>query len=451
MPTLAQYRQEIHVRSRQKTGRTLAIASLTGTTVVCNALATGTVTAGKFTNKWLLRPDAAPASPGADRVRLTTDTGFSSTTGTLTHAGTAYNDTTATTENVEVCEYEPYLYDNAIDMTLRSLNRSDRFEMPARQGATRYWLHDLTWIAQPRDIQKVCIKHTPVLSRNRFFEQWNGVSTAGVPTADGWTISGGTSTYARSTTQVRTGQYSAAITRTGADAFLTQTVGLLSTGVLSLIGRTVQVVGGGWSAAASQLRFWVSFDGGTTRTYTSYHTGGSGFEELVSAETTVPTTAANVTFGAADVTSATVCYVDDCYLVFGPVNDSVRRDDYPEAEIGKDFDQGAGTMALLTEPYAYGSQLVIYSLRPYPGLDATRLVAGTADADVSDAPLETVALGALWRLYDGLAQDDPQLAPTAQRWRMEYEALAVPHVEDKGDGRAGAPIPPMVGMMARRF
>ena len=455
MPTLKAFRQEMHVRSRHATGRTLETpTSITATTLVVASLATGTVTAGKYGAKWVLRPDAAlSAGVAVDRVRLTTETGFASATGTLTHAGTNYTDTTPGTESVELTEYEPYLYDDAVQVTLQSLTRSHRYEMPTRQAATRYWLDALTWVSNPRDIQRVTVKHTPVLSRNRHFEQWNGVSTAGALTADGWTLAGAAATYARSTTQVFSGQYSAAITRAGTDATLTQTVGLLETGIIGSSGslRSNQVTGVAvvWSAVASQVRVQIS--DGITTTSSSYHTGGSGWEEISTANTTISATATNLTVAVSVEGSNTVCYVDDCYLVWGPINDSVRRDDYGEEEITVGYQQGTVPLAMITPQYAFGSQLILYSMRPYNGFDPTRLTGGLADADSQDAPLTTVALGALWRLYDGLAETVPELRPTAARWRAEYEALAAPHLDDPGDGRAGLVLPPMMASGGRRF
>lgn len=455
MPTLSDYRRAMHTRSRHLTGRTVPIASLTATTVVVTQLATGTVTSGKYGAKWLLRAETATA---ADRVRLSTETGFASSTGTLTHAGTNYVDTTATGENLELCEFEPYLYDDAIQLTCQSLPRADRLEFPTRQGVTHYWLNDASWVTEPRDVLRVTLKNTPVLSRNRYFEQWMTVDTNGIPVADWWAISGTSATVARSTTQVRTGQYAAAITRSGTDALLTQTVGLLDTGIIStggtgsLVGQSLQVTAVCWSAVASQIRAWVSFDGGTTKTYSSYHTGVSAWQELSTAAITVPTSATNCTFGVSVEGSNTVCYVDDCYNVIQGNNDSVRRDEYPEYDITDQisYDQGAGTLRMNTPSYGWAAQLCVYTMRPYPGFDATRLAAGTADADVQDAPLVTVALGALWRLYESLPET-PETIQRASHWRQEYEALAAPHLDDEGDGRDGAPLPTMQMAGGHRF
>ncbi len=449
----------MYTRSRHRVGRLMETpSSITTTTMVFGSLATGTVSAGTYGGKWLLRSQAALVGGAAvDRVRLSTEAGFAASTGTITHAGANYQDTTATSETPEIIEYEPFLLDNAIQTTLLSLQRADRLEFPTRQGVNKYWLNDLTWISEPRDVLRVMLKHTPVISRNRFFEKWNGVDANGVLTADWWTLAGTSATYARSTTQVRTGLYAAAITRAGTDCTLTQSVGLLDTGVGgttsagSLRNQSVNGVAVVWSAVASQVR--VGINDGVSTTYSTYHTGGSGWEELTVAKT-MDAAATKCDVIVSVEGSNTVCYADDVYAVLasGGTNDSVRRDDYPETEITDQvwYDQGAGTLAMNTPAYGWNAQIVVYTMRPYPGFDPTRLLAGTADGDTQDGPLTTVALGALWRLYDSVPQT-PEHVALAARWRAEYEALAAPHLDDEDDGRAGMPLPRIMGSMARRF
>ncbi len=205
-----------------------------------------------------------------------------------------------------------------------------------------------------------------------------------------------------------------------------------------------------WSAVASQVR--VQIDDGVSVSSSSYHTGGSGWEELVVTQA-MSAAATKCDLIVSVEGSNTPCYLDDVYAALNGTNDSIRRDDYPEHEITDQisYDQGVGTLAMFTPPYGWSSQIVVYSMRPYTGFDPTRLLAGTADADVQDAPLTTVALGALWRLYDGLSEGNPSVAQTAGRWRNEYEALAGPHLRNEDDGRAGMPMPPMVMAGGRRF
>lgn len=440
------------------TGRVMETpSSITGTTLVFSSLATGTVTSGKYGAKWILRPDAA--SQPTNRVRLSTETGFASATGTITHAGAAYTDTTAGTESVELCEYEPYLLDDAIQQTIQSINRNDRTEIPTRQGATRYWLWDLPWIDAPKDIVSVALRHSPVLSRNRHFEKWMTPTTAGVLQPDSWTVSGGTVT--RSTTRLINAQYEALLTVTGGSGEVTleQTVGLLETGILgtsgSLRGQQVTATAIVFSNnGPNTTRIWVTSDNYSTVTYSPYHAGTGTWQELTTGTVTLPSTATNVIIGIDSTGSdGETCEVADFYLTFGAMNDSVRRDDYPEADITSQvrYEQGGTSLAMIAPTYAYGSQIIVYSQRPYSGFDQTRLTGGTADADVQDAPLTIVALGALWRLYDGLRLQFPELASQAAHWRSEYEQIAEPMIDDPGDGRDGLSLPTLMASGGRRF
>ena len=112
-------------------GRVETIASLTTTTAVVTALATGGRSAQEFVEKWMLRRDTATA---ADRLRRCTS--FTSSSGTLTHAGTNYADTTATSESIEIWDIEPKFVDQAINATLHRLKREDREIFPRTEGST---------------------------------------------------------------------------------------------------------------------------------------------------------------------------------------------------------------------------------------------------------------------------------------------------------------------------
>ena len=96
MPSLKEIRREMYRRHPGALGRTESIASLTTTTAVVNALATGVIDSEKFVRKWMLRAEAASA---ADRVRIVKT--FASASGTFTHEGTNYADTTATSEKLD--------------------------------------------------------------------------------------------------------------------------------------------------------------------------------------------------------------------------------------------------------------------------------------------------------------------------------------------------------------
>lgn len=423
-------------------GRLESIASLTTTTCVVTALATGSRSADDFIGKWLLR---AEPTTTADRVRRVS--AFTTASGTLTHAGANYSDTTATSEFVEILTHEPRWYDDAIQATLARLRRQDREIIPTVQGQRRYFLHDFTWIEGPGDIERVCWSSNPVINRDRYFEKWNTVNSSGTLQPDWWTLAGASATVERSTTQTRRRQYSAKITRSGTDCTLTQTLNLLDNGTAStnnetLRGQTLTIACVAWSAVASQLRMQVL--DGTQTVSTSYHTGGSAWEEL-STTITVSASATSLSIRISVVSDNTACYVQEAYVAERSGNDdAIRRDAYADHEIDYDF-QNSPQPSIVISPRGRGGQLVIYSRRPYPQFDSTRLTGGSADADSTDAPQDIVATMAIGRLFEGLArqpgEDTTRYAYMAEEWKKRGERLAMQHLAVPTHPKGGAALP----------
>ena len=401
MPTLRQYRRQMYLLEPGAVGRTEAIASLPagGLTMTVSALATGSVVAGKFIDKWLLRSDAA----AAERIRLCSN--FAAATGTLTHAGAIYADLTATNENVEIIEYEPYILDAAINRALWRARRRHRVIIPTIQGVDRYFLGDLTWIDEPSDIDAVKLSTSPVLTRNRHFEDWNTISAAGIFLPDHFTLTGAAATMARESTIVQSGQYSLAVIRAGTDGVLAQTIpgpgsGLLWNGVSldSLRSRDVTVVLVARSANANSVR--ARIDDGVAASNTSYHTGNSTWQEL-SVRLTLAVTATQCIISARVEVNETA-YIDELYAVYGTLDDVMRREKYPEEDIDYHFEQGGSTLALvLNKAYARGQQIIVESWRRYQEPTATL----AADGDSNDAPINLIAHGGLAELYYALAAD----------------------------------------------
>lgn len=447
MTTLKDYRREMVRRAGadgQSVGRLVTPASIAAQTVTVNALAFGSAPASRYATQWMVRADSATAA-AADRVRLIS--GYQSESGVLAHTGTAYADTTATGETIEILPFEPYLYDLAINETLGRLKRLDRTTIPCRNAIRKYWIGDMDWITGPGDIVAIAAVPNPVISRNRYFEKWNGVDTSGDLMPDWWTLSGTGATMARSTTGNRRGTYTCAVTYGSATATLTQSPGLLDTGYAAetLRGRTVTALAVIQTATASQAR--VNLTDGVSTVHSSYHSGGGTLEELT-VVLDVDSDATELTL-TVTVEAAGTAYIEEC-LVSQLVDNTVRRDSYPErflAENDYGFDQGTGTPALILPEQGLMSQYAVYSQRAYPQFDATRLQAGTADADVSDAPLAPVAAGALGRLFEGLAQqggvDTTRFTAIAQMWNKRYEKLALALMwapNNRGTGMA-LPIP----------
>jgi len=439
--TLKQYREQMFtlVDEPDGFGRVESIATLAAQSMTVAALAVGTLASTKYQNKWLCRPDATTT---ADRVRMCS--AYTSSSGTLTHAGTAYADTTATSEVVEISEYEPARADTSINRALGRLRRRD-VEIIPTNGGSRYWLGQLNWINEPGDVDMVRYAPNPVLSRNRDFAKWN-IATPGTAAAtavpDNFTLTGTSATSVRITTNVaQTGQYGVQVVAgAGSVSQMYQSIGLLSDGVSSdnLVSKAVTIVLVGRATAASSLRGWYSDDGGTTKQYTSYHTGNSLQQELTF-QATVGSSASNPTFGWEQAASAT-CQVSSCYLVLNAISDGVRKQTYQAAEIEKMWDQSAGPGALVLkvpQQWSLGGQIEVHSKRAYPTL--------TLDTDTADAPIVTIATGALFLMFRGMAtkggEDDTRYKQLAAYWQDRYATVAGKHYYTEF-GQYGAPWPP---------
>lgn len=416
MPTLTQFRQRM-LQLEPALGRVEAIASLTTTTIVVNALAVGTVLTGKFKAQWALRPETASA---ADRLRFLSD--YTSASGTLTHAGTNYADTTATDEEVEIHEFEPYLLDQAIQEAVRTFKRRDQLYLPGRLDGI-YELSALDWIDHPSQITRTGRRTTPVLTDNRAMEKWNVVSSAGVLQPDLWTLAGAGATFARSTSR-RRGRYSLSVTRSGTETIVSVAVDINITGVGadSLRGQEVVPVLVSRAASASSSRVRVTSDDASNNVLSTlnseYHTGGGDWEELV------PTTAHTVHDDADHLTLSArgdideEVLLDELYLNVGALSDTIRRDNTRIL-----WDSGAPKLTQNPLTWmgskARNAQVVIESQRPFAAFDATRLNGGTADADSSDAPLDEIATLAIATFYTNRAEGADGTAldgNLARRW-----------------------------------
>lgn len=422
--TLAQYRQEMLTIGSEDLGEVLAISALDAQGITATGKNTGVVDASKYIGKYLLRPSAASS---ADRLRICTD--FDSVGGRFAHEGTAFSDTTVGTELLEVHSFEPQRLDEAINTTLGYQKRNQTVELPSLQTG-RHWLTAFDWVKQPTDILSIRRTSNPVLSRNRYFDKRNAYSTAGALVPDDWTLAGSGATMAYDSSTTWRSGFSVAITRAGTDATFTQTIGILQDGVSAdtLRGRTVTVVVLCKTSTASQARAQIS--DGVVTTHTSYHTGGGTWEEL-SSEVTIDSSATTLTI-ACEVNADGTANFGECYLVYGPVSDSVRRDYWPGREDvwPRRYEQTASLPVSL--PGQFGTSYEVETLRAYPQFPAALLRAQTADALVSDAPLTLVATGAIYHLYERLAQrkgeDTTRYAEIASEWKGRWGHLSRNHM-----------------------
>lgn len=117
------------------------------------------------------------------------------------------------------------------------------------------------------------------LSFNLASKFW-GNGTALAPTS--WTLTGASATVAKNTTsgQFRSANAGAALTRVGTDCKLTQNVAAITDWSNLAAWSGKKVTFGRWVYATVASRVRIAIWDGTTRTFSQYHTGGSGLEFL---------------------------------------------------------------------------------------------------------------------------------------------------------------------------
>ena len=151
------------------------------------------------------------------------------------------------------------------------------------------------------------VNPTNLLS-NGDFENWSaGASVA----PDGWTLSGIAAIIAREATIVKLGTYSAKLTRSGANAFLSQN--LINS--INYRGRTITV--SVWCYAVVANRARISLAGNfTSVVYSSYHTGDSTWQ-LLQVTANVHSEETLMQFAFVIDTANTYAYIDGAMCVEG--------------------------------------------------------------------------------------------------------------------------------------
>lgn len=449
MTTLLSYVQKaIDLVSSDDFGRYVDITALTTTTCVAgNHLAFGGNNEQRYAQWWLWRPST---STTADKVRNVDS--FAPATGTLTHSGTNYSDTTATSEIAILSrDFEPQQWRTAVNLAVQAVREWDETLVPARNRNGDMYLTELSWIQDSASIREIRGRNSSILSRNRDFDKWRTVATDGTLTPpDYWTLAGASATVSRGTTNLYDGPYVASMVRSGTDATLTQNVGLLSTGVSgeSLNGRTVTAVLICRATVASRVRVCI-YENGSATASSSYHSGGSAYEELTVSATIASTTTA-LTFGTSLENGDTTIQLGRCYLQDGAVDDASRRDDQWPYRINTgsvSFEQG-GVLKFHAPNIGFPAQFIVCSERAFPGFDATRLNTGAADTDESDAPLVPVALGTIANLYEAKLGE---LHPDAMHWRRKFSDACMKHLAYPTGEKGGVTMlnGPIASMPAR--
>lgn len=418
MPTYRQYFEHAASLAGEPFARVYPVASITGASVTVTRLARGEL-AEKYAGQYLLRQYAASA---ANRERVCSN--FDPSTGELIHSGATYTDTDATDEKVLVTPIPPSVLDDAIVRAMEQCARLDWEMIPGFQG-NRYPLTDFTWLTRRALIKDVRFRHSPVFTRNRHMDKWNTVTSGGVLQPDWWTLTGSGATMVRDSSNGArpSSPYTVAITRAGTDCYLSQSVSTMLTGVTgaqSYANRTIYAVAKVKASVASRTRVRLVVDGSVVAS-SSYHTGGGTIEEL-STSYDVASTANSLEIRVTVETGDTTIYVDEAYLVPDNLSDAVRNDVYEEEAAEVSFEQGP-PLVMRTQ-FAIGKQVMVRSERPYPAFDATRVGAGSADADSSDAPLTLVACGMLAYAFERMAVKQPEMyGASAKKWMAEFDTL----------------------------
>lgn len=399
MPTRAAIRQEV----RRRLGGRVVTTSATSTTVLTIAELINVL---GDDNALLNAPVLLPSLAAADQQRLIT--AWDDSTGQASVATLSGDPADAITVEIsERNEPTPRDIHDAINRTLREMRHIAWYALPTVEGRHNYLLRNLTWLRSRADIKGVFRRDSPNLLANGDFGLWNAGASA-APT--GWVLAGSGGTIARSTTTVERDGYAAAITRSGTNVTLTQTIGLLD---LQLQGQTVNAECLGFSANSNSLR--LALTDGVSTTSGSYHAGNSRIARIQTGAHTVNTAATTLDLQVQ-------VNVNEAARVFGLVatEGSVASflSDYGDSGAAiyplmsyQVFQTGVFPRITLTTPLARGEQLLVASLIPWDEL--------SAETENSDAPLEAIVAGTITRLATQFRRGVNQ-----SRWQALYDTYA---------------------------
>ncbi len=410
-------------------GRVVPVSGLTTLTVVsATQLAYGGVDEQAYAQKWIWRPLTAS---DADRIRFSDS--FAPGTGTLTHSGTNYTDTTATSEYAIISPFSPQAWRIAIQNAITKTMGLDETIVPIVQGQEWHWLHELDWLKAPSQIRKVERNQSPVITRNRYLQKRHSYDSAGLFLPDYWTVTSNAAATPFITSTYRNQKSRYQLERSSSDAYILQNVSSQLDGVSGNYpaGETVTAVVVADPVNASDVIISIS-DG--TQTVTSAGLGTARQEYACSL--TLDNSSQIIQVGVTAQTNDATQIVYEAYALIGDLTDVVRRDNYPRSLLRTDqyhFEQGGPLKA--HNPSMGRGQIIVTSERPYPAFDATRFGSGAADTDESDAPADVVAVGAIFYLFRGKFGDGH---PDTKVWERKFDSLRLSHMAaDTDAGHAG--------------
>lgn len=381
------------------TDATTSAGSAGGTTAVCSRLAK--FPDDWFNGWWLVLPNG-PSGAGSYTAEQVSD--FTQSTGTITLAAAVGAPTEIATSNTFELHYnDPTDLHNALNRAAEMLYPS--LYLPIRD-------------------ESLMIDQRLV---NGGFE-----STVSGGAHPSWTNAGAGVTVTGDTSIVWHGSQSAKIVAGGGAAG--QMYQAITPALLEVTGDDIKLKSKVYATAADTARIGVSFDGGSTYTYSDYHSGADQWETL-SIDTTVPSTASSIR-AYLEVAASGTGYFDAAWCKVG----SLYRYTVPSTII-----TGPHFVSQVVDPdrpdgpyYAFGQQPFAAYHQPSEGYRLrlegmgylTRPTADTGSFEVDGARLDLlIARAAEWffaqerasrRLNDAQREKAEE---EVKHWRDEVERL----------------------------
>lgn len=259
---------------------------------------------------------------------------------------------------------------DALNAALVETSRTYRYAIPLAANQRVIPLTPLTWLNGAGNIDAAWLSDNPNLIHNGDFGLWqNGPALA----PDSWTLAGASAAVARASGGTHS-PYGATLTRSGADASLTQSIPaamvqyLLRSSNASL--PTLAVVALVSTSTASIAR--VGIGNGSSTTYSSYHTGSSVPAFL---STTYASTATDTDLNvklSVDTTDGNATFLFAALVVGSSVPTALRDDGdsaYREHEAAYVQRNIGGVPAIELLSTSPDLQLVTYTRRAFPEMD----------------------------------------------------------------------------------
>lgn len=395
-----------------------------GTTVVDTALAD--YGDDYFSPWWVILPDGPSGSGSYAAQQVSTaNNSFVSSTGTLTVAR-AFSAQVASGAAYELSRHNPVHLHAA-------LNQASRLTYPQLYVAKR----DETLVVDNRLL-------------NWDFETYSSGFT-------NWTEVPGAGAILNNTTYKWHGAQGARLTAAVNESCrMWQSIVSNPFEILEITGKSVEFKAKVWCAVASVARIGLSFDGGSTFTWSDYHTGAQQWETLsvsggLSSTSSSVRCYLNVTAGGI----SRLAYFDRAYasigdiyrytipssIIEGPTRVSYENDqDVAEGQFvpvfsGRIEQDGATRYLFLPSGLPAGA---ILRLEGYGALSTTTTDAGTVEVDSPQT--ETLVAAAAWRLFEMLDADatgqETDYKQKAKDWKARYgELIANPGMRHPRQGQ----------------